>query len=79
MFVPSSLSIEMDILLESMDSTFKKSVNASLISLIGKDIKYEPSNAIATIEERYALHFLTDDANLNHLVKELVEHFKLAC
>ena len=79
MFVPSSLSIEMDILLESMASTFKKSVNASLISLIGKDIKYEPSNAIATIEERYALHFLTGEANLNHLVKELVEHFKLAC
>ncbi|MDP6011766.1 MAG: hypothetical protein QF707_08240 [Candidatus Poseidoniaceae archaeon] len=79
MFVPASLSTKLDLLLESMDSTFEKSVTGSLISLIGQDIIHQRNDAIASIDERYASHFLTDEPNLNQLVKELVAQYNLAC
>jgi len=78
MFIPSSLSNSLEELLEELDCRWQKSDIASLISLIGSNISHDITNALAYIEEEYAVHILTEDSDLQSLMEGLANQYRLS-
>lgn len=77
LFVPSTRSIEVDSILANSDARFEKSAVASLVSLIGGGLKHGITGSIATLEERFAIHHLLEEDDLNRVIRELAGRFEL--
>ena len=75
--MPSTRSLEVDSILEGAEVAVEKSDVASLVSLIGSGLKHEMPSAIATVEEKHAIHHLLDEDDLNGVISELANHHHL--
>ncbi len=77
LLVPSTRSLEVDFILEGAEVGVEKSEVASLVSLIGSGLKHEMPSAIATLEEKHAIHHLLEEDDLNRVISELANHHQL--